>query len=258
VTVTDTPGPQHSRSAPVPLLGVDWAVDPRNVGLARGALYEGSVLVEEVSGGKGISPADLLSDWLLSAPRGVLAIDAPLGWPAPMADALRDHAAGLPWRKYESDPFGRATDRFVARMTGKKPLDVGAQLIAKTAHSALALLEELRRLTRLELPLLWNEAPFDGWGVIEVYPAATLANRRLLRKSYSREEESRRTCLAGLSSELSFRVSEDEVCRSPHRLDAVVAMLTAADFVRGGCPAPENLDIAKREGWIWFPAASHF
>ena len=76
----------------------------------------------------------------------LLALDAPLGWPEAMRTELRAHTAGGTLATARQRMFSRMTDRFVERSTGKRPLDVGANLIAKTAHWALELLEQIREV----------------------------------------------------------------------------------------------------------------
>ncbi|MCA1792254.1 MAG: DUF429 domain-containing protein, partial [Thioalkalivibrio sp.] len=123
-----------------------------------------------------------------------------------------------------------------------------------TAHSALHLIDALRKTTGMPLPLLWEAGPVEGWGIIEVYPAASLASRSRLLKGYTKTEESRSGCLSSLSGEVELEVQSSEVWQSPHRLDAVIAVLAAGDFVAGRCDPPVDGSLAKREGWIWFRA----
>lgn len=43
----------------------------------------------------------------------------------------------------------------------------------------------------------------------------------------------------------------DRAIENADGLDAVVCVLAAADFVRGDASQPPNIDVARREGWIW-------
>jgi hypothetical protein len=235
----------------VPVIGVDWSANRLHVGLARGRVLQGSSIVTEVAGGRDCNPLATIPEWMMQAPRGVLAIDAPLGWPAPMGDVLQQHVAGKGWGPHTDDVFSRVTERFVMARTGKKPLEVGAQLIARTAYTALNFLEQLRERTGRELPLLWNPDATEEWGVIEVYPAATLKKRGLLKSGYGKTEESRGHCLQSLADHVRLEVPESAICLSGHRLDAVIATIAAADFVAGRCEGPVDADLAQREGWIW-------
>ena len=124
----------------------------------------------------------------------LVALNAPLGWPVPMIDALMKHHAGsqLPsldidakdrgkevelghgyfekehesrWRKERNLFFRRETEQFVRskgigrwgdgrRAFGPSGLDVGADKSARTAHAALRLLKALRDRTNLEIPVI--------------------------------------------------------------------------------------------------------
>jgi hypothetical protein len=78
------------------------------------------------------------------AAAALIAIDAPLGWPAGAGEAFTAHRAGdsIP---IEADAlFRRETDRFVYRLLGQTPLEVGADKIARTALAALSFLGDLR------------------------------------------------------------------------------------------------------------------
>jgi predicted RNase H-like nuclease len=120
------------------------------------------------------SIAQTIARWLPTDGRALLALDAPLGWPASLGKALADHQAGGPLPDPANTLFRRETDRFIWQQTGKLPLDVGADRIARTAHAALALLQELRHLTGLSIPLAWEPDFAADMAAIEVYPAGTL------------------------------------------------------------------------------------
>lgn len=160
----------------VRVIGIDCATDPAKTGLALGAFENGRVSVEVARVcSRREDPSDAVCGWLAAAPgdRTLIAVDAPLGWPTAMGAFLSRHSAG---QCLDVDPktmFRRMTDIRVRMATGKTPLDVGADRIARTAHAALALLQLIRELTGLEIPLAWT-ADFDGCAAIEVYPAATL------------------------------------------------------------------------------------
>jgi hypothetical protein len=36
-----------------------------------------------------------------------------------------------------------------------------------------------------------------------------------------------------------------------HLIDAAVCVQAAADFLRGRCQPPPDLELARKEGWIW-------
>lgn len=237
------------------IVGIDCAVDPRNVGVCRAVLLEGRLtLLEVVSGLDDVEIAARFSTWLLEVPRALLALDAPLGWPVPLAEELLEHRAGESLPREANELFRRRTDDVVAERLGKRPLDVGADRIARTAHASLELLRELRWSTRLAIPLAWTPGPPARTSAIEVYPAATLKAYGMPSSGYKggANFESRRRIVETLDRLVEMPGSvAAELVRSDHLLDAGVCTLAAADFVSGEVIAPVDLRRAKREGWIW-------
>lgn len=116
-----------------------------------------------------------LAAWMAGQKRVLVELDAPLGWPEPLGRLLSSHSAGGSLGEQPNRLFRRETDRYVKQHLGKLPLDVGADRIARTAHAALALLNELRQRTGESIPLVWNEDYPERIGAIEVYPAGTLS-----------------------------------------------------------------------------------
>jgi hypothetical protein len=198
---------------------------------------------------------DVISHWLRDATVPVLlALDAPLGWPEPMGRALYEHNAGEPIEVKSNDLFRRETDRFIQAELCKTPLDVGSNLIARTAHAALGLLQELRAQLGLPIPLAWS-VPFADVAAIEVYPAATLVAHGFRSAGYKGRDQvdERRELVASLGD--LFDIGSHRVLLegkgNPDALDAVVCTLAAMDFLQGRAMDPEDLALAKREGWIW-------
>jgi hypothetical protein len=76
--------------------------------------------------------------------------------------------------------FRRSTDRFVHRVVGQLPLDVGANLIARTAHAALELLADVRAKSARETPLAWDHLDHSVPAAIEVYDVGRSRSSRLL------------------------------------------------------------------------------
>ena len=193
-------------------------------------------------------------DWLLAVhePR-ILAIDSPLGWPAPLAPALTRHLAGNRIDTSADDLFQRGTDRFVRAELSKRPFDVGADRIARTAHAALRLLGELRDRLGVDIPLLW-ETTFAGVAAIEVYPAATLIAHRYRSDGYKKTDQlaERRHMVTQLSSDMSIDRTLGSLEADPNGLDAAVCVLAAKDFLDGRALPPPDRGMAEREGWIWF------
>lgn len=244
------------------IVGVDCASQDRNVGLALARLRGGQVAVDAVQ--LGGDPLDVMAAWVRAAEPVLLAIDAPLGWPATMCAALASHQAGAPLGGDDARAlFRRETDLAIARATGKTPLDVGADRIAYAAFRALWFLGQLRERTGKALPLLW--AP-EGSGAIEVYPAATLRARGLETAGYKQKSADQRaaaravrgTLLAALTDVAVAPAVARQVLEAPREdlLDAIVAASAGADFLRGLARGPACADAGalarvRREGWIW-------
>ena len=135
------------------LIGIDCATDARSTGLALGEFREGRVKLLEATLGRPRSPVEIAAEWIACAEVALIALDAPLGWPVALHSALTCHRAGMPLRDQPDDLFSRATDRDIRRRLGKRPLEVGADRIARTARAALQLLQELRDCTGYPIPL---------------------------------------------------------------------------------------------------------
>jgi hypothetical protein len=56
--------------------------------------------------------------------------------------------------------------------------------IARTAHGALSFLARLRERVGAPIPLAWDPGSIEGLAAIEVYPAGTLAARKLPHSGY--------------------------------------------------------------------------
>jgi len=146
---------------------------------------------------------------------GMVAIDAPFGWPVPFVEAVERHRAGL--------PFGDAPSRSLRLRTteqsieGRPPLSVSSDRIAAVAFRAARLLDALGGVRR------------DGQDrVIEVYPAAALRRWKLELPGYKRDADLRArivTALAAALPVLKLAGCADTVRRSADALDALVAEL---------------------------------
>ncbi len=211
-------------------------------------------------------PVEVAADWIRSFvddSRVLIAIDAPLGWP----DAMRSekfvrHSAGERMDVCADELFMRATDRQIRSRFNKTPLSVGADKIARTAHSALNFLSELSGKVNLDsLPLAWSPSDVQrsAVSVIEVYPAATLLAHNVSTDNYKSKDPTirgracRRIIDSLSESALTLRVSIDSVARNDDTVDAAVCVLAGLDFLAGNSEEPEGhlLEQAKRESWIW-------
>ncbi len=251
------------------IVGVDVATRLRAVGLAIGAVdpRTGEVqVVRALRGGTADLPGDATSlDGMVAAVAptvahaltdgGLLALDAPLGWPDPLRDGLSAHVAGAPLVAPPDRPHAlwrRVTDEHAHAATGKLPLEVGADRIARAAHAALALLADVRERLADPLPMLLDPAPH---GVAEVYPAGTLAALGAQATKYKDDPAARAALLDGPLARAGLRLApaaRDAALASDHAFDAAICVLAGADLALGrAAPIPRDArGVAMREGWI--------
>jgi predicted RNase H-like nuclease len=238
------------------LVGVDCALDEQRLGLARGRLdADGKLRIERVTlGTAGESAAASVSSWISGTGPFVIALDAPLGWPQPLAASLLQHTAGEKLDAARDVLFRRQTDRELRKALGRWPPEVGADRIARTGLAALELLAEIRALADRPVPLAWRQGADSG--AIEVYPAATLLARGLSSAGYkaktSAGRKARGELLQRLAAELTLDVAEALLTEDPNQFDALLCVLASADFARGMCVDPTDRQLAKHEGFIWF------
>lgn len=225
------------------LIGIDCATQPNKVGLALAQWDGAEVRIQDCRTGSAADPpAAIVSRWLQPSDTALLALDAPLGWPLALAQTLTGHQAGAGMGAAANALFRRRTDDAIHRRFRKRPLEVGANFISRTAVAALALLEELRDENGYPIPLAWNPAELERVSAIEVYPAAT----RLAHGS-----EGRGGSLEGLEQALDLTALGGRLPASADAVDALVCVIAAADFLQGRAPGPEDLATARQEGWIW-------
>lgn len=236
------------------ILGVDCATRPQNVGLARADHRDGNWhLTETRACSAADPPADILARWIGHDSDCLLALDAPLGWPSAMSTALPPHRAGQPLCADATTFFNRVTDRHVHASLGKRPLDVGADRIARTALAVLELLQTLRVLTGAPIPLAWSSYEPVRPAAIEVYPAATLRAHGVDARGYkiAGPSDARLAIEALINRRLSTRHDFNVLNADEHVLDAVLCVVAGLDFVAGAAHGPSDRDTAGREGWIW-------
>jgi len=238
---------------PDTVIGVDCATVAKAVGLARARRMHGRWrLLEATVGSAERLPAAVLTDWLREEPEALLALDAPLGWPAALGHVLANHAAGEPIAVPIERMFQRVTDHDVRSRTSKRPLEVGADRIARTAWATLALLAELRAANGHALPLAWDTTVPDAPAAIEVYPAATLRAHGLPASGYKEPHAAARAAIdAWVRNRIDLPAGLDLVGGVGHVLDAVLCVVAGLDFLAGEAPGPEDPETARREGWIW-------
>ena len=232
------------------VIGIDCAVDPKKRGVAIGS-YDGTMCTVVLPSAKTDKEVALLvSQCVKQSDRILLAMDAPLGWPAALGNVLNSHQAGDPISADANSLFRRETDQFIKEKIGKQPLDVGADRIARTAHSALGILAAID----FEVPLAWLPN-FSGTAAIEVYPAATLKAYGLPNTGYKTMEHrnTREQILLGLSKSIESLMDKQSILDNADTLDAVVCVLAGLDFIKDNCykPSTTQQELAYKEGWIW-------
>ena len=238
---------------PTTILGVDCATLATKTGLARAVLEDGRWILRDARvGSKSDPPAAVLTAWLAEDPGALLALDAPLGWPVDLGDALVDHRAGEPIGAPSERLFARATDHEVHARHGRMPLEVGAGWIARTARATLGLLDEVRRATGQPIPLAWCPDDLHAAAAIEIYPAATLiAHGHVLAGYKVPGSPARSAVVQGWPEAVVVPPSLDLVALNTDVFDAIVCVLAGVDFVTGAARGPDDLELARREGWIW-------
>src|SRR5262245_54695992 len=171
------------------IIGIDCATQDKKVGVALGRLTPTHLEVLDVYDphrGSDSILEYLVKSFVLGEPT-LLALDAPLGWPAKLGPALVEHTAGDHIALEANKLFRRRTDACIKEKLDRQSLDVGADRIARTAHSALKLLKDLAERLSTRIPLAWNPQ-ITGIAAIEVYPAATLAAYGIPARAYKPAE----------------------------------------------------------------------
>lgn len=236
----------------VRLIGVDCATVPARTGVAIGTLLNGRVEVETViPPARDLDVAGAVAAALAGVDRAVVALDAPLGWPAALGAALTQHHPGDPITIHPDELFARATDRAIRARLGKAPLEVGADRIARTAVAALALLAAVRERTGLALPVHAAAGPLPAIAAAEVYPAALVAAGGERPRGGEATLLAKRALLA--AAEPGALPRHAAALAVPDALDAALCVVAAADLALGRAvpPPPALRAAAAREGWIW-------
>ena len=166
------------------IIGVDCATQDKNTGVACGRLTVSRLEVLDVYvGDRAGSVLEYLVKSCVREASTLLALDAPLGWPAALGPALVGHTAGGHIPIEANTLFRRRTDECIKEKLDRQSLDVGADRIARTAHSALRILNTLAKRLSTRIPLAWNPQ-INRIAAIEVYPVATLAAYGIPARGY--------------------------------------------------------------------------
>jgi hypothetical protein len=207
-------------------------------------------------------PGDCVG-WLVKAALETtwVGIDAPFGWPEAMVEAVSAWHAGEPWADTEPDNLRfRATDRHVVDQTRLRPLSVSSDRIAVVAWRCAQILTALRRERS-------NVDRVGGGAVFEVYPAAALVCWEIKSRGYKTrsgvalrggQKDARRAILDQLEDcgpWLDLSAARDVCVENDDALDALITSVVAGAAAKRltGYPNVEDLDRAKREGWIHLP-----
>lgn len=273
----------------MPSLGIDLAAQDKNTAYCAIEWVSGMALVETP-----VLDAD--DDTLVAeiAKSEWTGIDAPFGWPDDFVEAVSTFTENGDWpANAKSERLRhRETDRFTHDHVEQEaavsvwPLSVSSDRIAVCAWRCARLLSRLARETgwpfdRIGVPLTTGmDGPPDEprpqglvakRGVVEVYPAATLALWGLPHKDYKPRSSAtraltwrnrRRDIVEGLeaaaggwlilSDDVREKISTEHDC-----LDAMIAGIAAcaAATDRTVKPTMEQRGAAQHEGWIHLPAA---
>ncbi|BCS31407.1 hypothetical protein TBR22_A06080 [Luteitalea sp. TBR-22] len=225
---------------PTRIVGIDCATQPNNIGVCLAAYASPILSVEQVFTCTSRKVMlERIAAFLSDGGPAVIALDAPLGWPVALSRELPQHQAGESVGSPAGIMFSRATDRYVKCVLDKTPLEVGANLIARTALAALADLNAIREALGLPVPLAWQPGPVTAVVAIEVYPGATERAYQVAERSWA----------------VTGRVNQELPTDNLHRRDAVLCAIAASDFLEARVcrPPAEDRDVVRQEGWIWFP-----
>jgi hypothetical protein len=239
----------------VNIIGIDCATQDPKVGMCLAEADARRLRILQVATGKGIvSPIHQIVEWIESEGTTLLALDAPLGWPLPLSNILSRHEAGQLIHIKPDLLFRRRTDLIVEEILGKRPLEVGADRIARTAHSALELLSKIGEIEDRQIPLVWKHNQLPPLSAIEVYPSATLRTRSVKSEGYKGKDRvnARSSILEQIQNELDITTDKSVIVSDDNMFDAVICALAAFDFMNGECLIPVDMELARKEGWIWF------
>ena len=270
------------------ILGVDFSGhrDDRNTWVAQGRLDAGGALrLDSVQPARRADLHDLVVD--VPSP-AVVALDFPFGVPARFSAHLSPKCPPrrMPdvWEAVSgmtADEFLTSRDRFVAdhgelKRSGDmrhfpesySPLHRANPNMVPMTFEGIRLLHRLHR----ELPRRWHVPPLEpavsparAVTLLELMPGAFLKALELPHRGYKkgcRSQELREKITDALAAAAEIRLPDlDSVRMGCHAsddfLDAVVAAVGAACWAKDSDrflhPQPDELALARLEGWIYVP-----
>lgn len=202
---------------------------------------------------------DVTDDRIVTLARGaqVIGIDAPFGWPEAFTAATASYAAGAAWPRKKPDGLWlRLTDERAWVATGKLPLSVSSDRIARAAERAARLLTLLGTGDQA--------ARRDGSdNVIEVYPAGALRCWGIATAGYKQPAgyPEREDIVTTIEEALALEVPDEArpaLVATDHAVDALVAAIVARAFQvkQVLMPTTDEVDAARKEGWLYLPSGS--
>ena len=227
-------------------VGIDMASQAERTAACRLQWREGRATILEI---RSRVSDDELKD-LIQGPADKIGIDVPLGWPTAFVEAVSRHSVGQPFGTACVHELAyRATDRQLADRGHGWPLSVSADRLAYPAMRAARLLGAIDR---------------SGEGtVVEVYPALALHVWGLPHRTYKGRVNRGRleellTVLRGRAPWLIVTGDQwNRLVNDDNAADALITSLVARAAALGMCDPipPEQMDSARREGWIAVPPA---
>jgi len=234
------------------IIGFDSAVQEKNIGLVL-CNYENGVLTLEDKKNNTLTSEKQILIWSANDESIIMGIDSPLGWPAGFGLSLKDHIAGNNINIDATSFFERETDKFIYKTFKKKPLEVSADRIARTAYYTLNRINTINNKIATKYEILWNHNNPLSKGFIEVYPAATLLANEIEIKGYKDNKNCRERILEELKSKYNFVITQNiDITTIDHDFDAFICCLAIHDFIQRNVYFPDNqINKYKTEGWIW-------
>jgi hypothetical protein len=176
-----------------------------------------------------------------------------MGYPENFGEALVKHQAG---NEISLNDFPqRYTDIEIRNRYTITPLDIAANLISRTTFSILRRVSSLKRFQ-----LVWNNN-FEKFGMIEVYPKATLiANfeKKDIEK-YKGNKDVNKQKRKEIFNQLKqkYPLSDCIFPESEHDFDALICCLAGLDFLQEKCFSYDKTKTktVEKEGWIWVKKA---